>query len=879
VKTKALTARRLVPALALASLCLGLCAPARGQLTDSEERLKILTDPESVKKKVDKDKTGPPLELFRSQIAPFDVLPYVKANHWSTLSLELRSKFADYEGSIQTAPVMMLGLPQEIVFRRDARLPKVQRTRLSQQVMLPRIPKDGLNLELIQRDAIRADEIWQASLRTLEPHQMLIMFLTKEPNDAYASWNRFQALYPHWFDRSDLQAMDRARYYRLVLPLDPDKPPLSSHPLTWTTISHVVWDGMPPDNLNPSQQQAMLDWLHWGGQLILVGGAGPSLSILKDSFLSPYLPAEVTGESTLLTRDDLSPVSATYPPPVVTTTRDDDENGPTVYSAQPVRRLSDRYRAPAPIIPKPDRPVFLATLKPKEGAVGIPLGDSGSRLLGVEQRVGRGRILMLAFTPTDPAIASWPGLDTFVRRVILRRPEESRASRANWTGRGMAAPKYGPLPGPDLSWVRYFSRDMGVLLRRDPQSKSKVAQVPGSVSVSVKPDHAAPDDEFEMEDLEYRPPDYAVAEWIDSAALPRMSVGLLEEASGIKVPSAMFVLKVVLAYILALVPLNWLICRYLLRRRELAWVAVPIMAFGFAIAVERAAAYDMGYNSACDEVNLVEAYGGYTRGHVSRFASLYTTGRTRYTISYPNDPTALALPLDTGRSLRGEDIVTSLWQSYPVPALEGFLVQPRSLGMFRAEQMVSLDGAVSLVSDGEVRKIVNEGSIELRDAVLVDVAGPKDRRETFLGTIAPGASVEVKEAPRSRTGATDADALRPQRFLKEFRRHFEDRPENQGELRLVAWTPHPLGGQKIEPPVDRHRGFTAMVIHLKSGPPPAPEGPVYNSLASGKEEPPAVEVTPARAGGLQPGVMLNPPGRARQPASKGGRPRTGGIQP
>ena len=43
--------------------------------------------------------------------------------------------------------------------------------------------------------------------------------------------------------------------------MEPDKPALSSHPLTWTTISHMIWDDYPPDMLSFSQQQALLDWL------------------------------------------------------------------------------------------------------------------------------------------------------------------------------------------------------------------------------------------------------------------------------------------------------------------------------------------------------------------------------------------------------------------------------------------------------------------------------------------------------------------------------------------------------------------------------------------------------------------------------------------
>ena len=50
-----------------------------------EERLQILTEPDALKKKIEKDKNRPPFEFFRSQVAPFDVLPYVKANHWGTL--------------------------------------------------------------------------------------------------------------------------------------------------------------------------------------------------------------------------------------------------------------------------------------------------------------------------------------------------------------------------------------------------------------------------------------------------------------------------------------------------------------------------------------------------------------------------------------------------------------------------------------------------------------------------------------------------------------------------------------------------------------------------------------------------------------------------
>jgi hypothetical protein len=868
---KATTAWRLAVALALgwSGLALLSSAPARGQLTPSEERLKILTDPESVKKKVERDKSRPPLEMFRSQVAPFDVLPYVKPNHWSTISLEMRSNYDDYAGALQTAPVRMVGLPEDIVYRRDARLQKTQRARLGLQVYLPEIPKE-LGLEIVRPDAVRADEVWQATLKTLERHQMLVLFLTKEANNAYALWNRYQAFYPHSLERGDMQSSERRRYYRLVFPNEPEKPPLSGHPLTWTTISHVVWDGLPPDSLNPSQQQAMLDWLHWGGQLTLVGGAGPAFSILKDSFLSPYLPADVTGENTLLEKKDLQPLSDGYRPPTISTLaglNDDSGN-----FEEPVPRFAGRYRGPVPITPAPSRPVFLTGLKPKPGAVGISLGESGDRLLGVEQRVGRGRVLMLAVNPTDPALASWPGLDTFVRRVVLRRPEEGRDSRVP-TERDKynfnpSASRFGPLAGPDLSWFRLASRDLRAALPAKPTSPTAPLSPPEVVTSPRAPARPSGDAGDYGEDAYVTESKQAVAEWDDAGAVPRLCRSMLEDASGIKIPDSGFVLKVILAYVLAVVPLNWLICRYLLGRRELAWIVVPILSLGFGVGVERAAAYDMGYNIACDEIDVVEAFGGYPRAHVSRFASLYSTGRTRFTVAYPNDPTALALPLDNGRSQRGEDVSTAGWQSFPVPTLEGYLVEPRSLAFYRAEQLTSLDGAVSLESDGGKRTVKNEGGLELRDAVLVDLSGPRERKEIYLGTIAPGAAVEVPPSGGPGRQAAPDEGLNPEALLKALREFYEDRPENAGEIRLVAWSPKPSGGQKIEPGVDRHRGVTAFVIHLKNGPPPAPDGPIYDANAKGAE---AVAPEPARTP-ARPGVMP----RSRQgsgAAVKGGQRR------
>src|SRR5208337_2968860 len=116
----------------------------------------------------------------------------------------------------------------------------------------------------------------------------------------------------------------------------------------------------------------------------------------------------------------------------------------------PVPFLGGTYKGSVPIQPPKGRPIFVTGLRPHPGASTIALGEGSPHLLAVESRVGRGRITMLTINPTDPSLVAWPGLDTLIRRVVLRRPEESASPL--WAGQ---------LEGPDLSWYRITSRDAG----------------------------------------------------------------------------------------------------------------------------------------------------------------------------------------------------------------------------------------------------------------------------------------------------------------------------------------------------------------------------------------------------------------------------------
>lgn len=833
----------------VAGLVVSLAHSAGAQLTTQEEdRLRILADPDAMKKKLDQKKDKPPFEFFKSQVAPFDVLPYVKAHHWSTLTLDMRANDEDYDGFLQTDPVSLLDMPIDMVFRRDARLLKEQRRSLSQQVLLTKVPKEW-TLSILREGALRADAPWQAILTPMEPHQSLIVVLSKEATTHFATWSRMTAMIPSASERDNPQVLDRQRYYRLVLPTEPDRLALSAHPLTWTTISHVIWDGLPPDMLSVGQQQAILDWLHWGGQLVFTGGAGQAYALYKESFLGPYLPGEPTGQTVPLGEAELKPLSQSYPPPSTPFLPQSEDFG-SIQKIPPAMQVGRIYQPPAAIRPPANKPLYLAVLRPAAGASTIPLGEASPHALAVERRVGRGRITMLTINPAEPVLANWPGLDTMVRRVVLRRPEEGVIGPAGIGLSGYQGPRRAPLSAHDLTWYRITGRDARF-------GDDTAGHLP---EVAPPPPRESTQSEAETGPVppEEAPVSFAgVSDWRDTARFSTLSRDLLEESSGIKIPSSGFVLRVILAYLIAVVPLNWLLCRVVLNRREWAWIIVPLVAFGFAIGVQRGAAYDMGFDSASDELDLLEVQGDYPRAHVTRFVSIYTSGRGNYTISYPNNNTALALPLGTGRTIPGEDRNITVWQSTPIPALSNLIVQPRSLSLFRAEEMATLAGAIRLEDDGSGRKVVNGSELELRDATLLDINGPdRDRwKERYLGTIAPGAAVDLSAAGPAKSPEKIDAGPGPDlhTFLRAVRTTWERRDENDGEIRLVAWVARAMPGQVIEPPPDRLRGFTAVLVHLRSGPPPSPDGEHYNRLALGPEKPLAIDQpanTPARRGGM-----------------------------
>jgi hypothetical protein len=212
-------------------------------------------------------------------------------------------------------------------------------------------------------------------------------------------------------------------------------PALPNHPLCWSGISHVIWDGISPDVLTAEQYEGLLSWLHWGGTLVFSGGM--ALQAVESSEFAAWLPV-VAGET--------SSWNLAVEPVVVMGWRLQGQVEPSVLS----RELDGRRL-------EPRRVPFVRTL----------MEDAAGNALVVERWVGRGRVVAVAFDLDDPALSRWVHQPLLWQLILLGSPARPGA----WED----ALVVGPV---SVTRLRYASRDAGA------------GRVPGAAGWGTWDDHA-----------------------------------------------------------------------------------------------------------------------------------------------------------------------------------------------------------------------------------------------------------------------------------------------------------------------------------------------------------------------------------------------------
>jgi hypothetical protein len=787
-------------------------------------------DPKEEEKKEPEDD----FTVGRFSVQPYEeerVESYFKPGHWSTAVLDVTANKFDLNGELAIDPFQLDGMPYELGTSRPAFLPKTQKKQLDVVFFVP--PGGGRTNVHARLTGEGGAAVYDDSFpaRRMEEHEFLLVVLAKEP-ESYAylkNDDKLDAIWPRdafWGEQGL-----RYPYYRVIRPAVKDRVALPDNSLTWTAIAYVWWDGVDPKLLLPAQRQALLDWLHWGGQLVVSGPE--SLPLLEGSFLEPYLPAVAEGDVEL-TSERLSALDHW-------------------------RREGDWL-----VVAKPWAGKKLKT-RAEQGAVETVKANDEPLPLVVERNVGAGRIVLSAFQLNQQELRQWSGFDNFLNNVLLRRPprsfkQEGEFGEPSWDWNLDRTVRLNRTDPRVVSGVRYFTRDgiassatiASVGLDQQGGQPSSGLTEEERIRRRLPSNYDYVEDEFEQQARRSR--GAGVAGWDDFNHLSTGGRETLRRSAGIKVPEGGFVLWVVGVYLIVLVPVNWGVFK-LIGRVEWAWIAAPIITLVAALCVVRLAELDIGFARARTEVAVVELQPGYPRAHVTRYTALYTSLSTQYDLEF-SDPTALVQPFprftpaEQRQQFLGDIETLHYRHTADAVSLTGFQVPSNSTGMLHSEHMLDVGGGISLEQTAAGWRIVNGTKLDLKGvavlrpnsdgeqpAVAWPIAGlwtsPQQVEIAWLGDLPAGEKRSLGEFDLSAdqlwrqhrdqdditAETTRIDVLKLRLLTKLAEDPATFRP---GELRLVAWSDSELAGLEITPAAKERRFANLVVAHLQYGPRPGP---------------------------------------------------------
>jgi hypothetical protein len=725
-----------------------------------------------------------------------------KVGHWTGVTWEnVRSNDSDFVGEMEIAandakqqPLPLLATPFELTMARQVALPKGQ-TKILDSLMY--VPPNARNAFISCRVyASRGGQTVlqeEQPLRNMPSYQYHFIVLARVP-EQYTFLNNLHSVKP--FGVKDLDNRIEP-YYRITQIASERHALLPGHPLLWTSIACVLWDDAAPSALDPDVQQAFLDWLNWGGQVII---SGPdTLDTLKGSFLEPYLPASSTGECKI-GADELAEINA--------------------FTGASMRKL-------APVNP-------WSGIKLQKHAQAEFIPKSGNLL--VERRVGRGRIVVSAFRLGDREFANWPGVDGFFNAFLLRRPARRFDQDQEARLRVLWADGHERLDAARISNLRFFTRDAGLKWDVYCSDVNKVIDPPmfDGRNRWTQPDEDSTD--FGLQP----PPAPGIAAWNDFSPVAAAARESLLSAAQVEIPKRSFVLLFLILYLIVLVPFNWSIF-HTVDRVEWAWIAAPIIAVISTGLVIKLAQLDIGFVRARTEIAVLELQGEHQRAHLTRYNALYTSLSTPYDFSF-DDSGAIVMPFPTVSAENfytkspGHQLRNLRYTRSDQANLEGLPVVSNSTVLMHSEEMFDLGGKLSLkqnISSG--LQIVNKTRLTLQGAGLIKKLASGNLQAAWVGTLEPSAVRTIAWIGRSSTQAggrlwsedRDQSPLTAKRDSGELKgelnlRHLLDLAEKlenmqPGDIKLLAWTDVALPGLNIKPAAPQSRHASLIIAHLEYG--------------------------------------------------------------
>ncbi len=699
-----------------------------------------------------------------------------------------------------------------LVSERPALLPKQRTKRFDSRLLAtsdalaPPTSRAFLMGQFATGSASSLVETGRVPVNRLVPEEYFFVVLTTRP-EKFAILESADWVRPR-IDTEFSEQLDR-RNYRLVFVRPDDWLPLPETMLDWTSTAVVLWDDVDPAALTSEQSRALIDWVHFGGRL-LVNGPAMGLELTRDR-LGPLLPQQVVASEELEPESVAELIRAWSVPA-------DETRG----------QLGDDTT---------ERQVRLAQRRESRVATAGPLaGDTlavvGTGDLVLQKPAGRGQVVLTRFDITSDWLVQWRSRDSFINAALLGRPPRQylKAATSDDLGEKRWELRYPSLEMADSAeaslntGLRLLSRDARLPVAslepepaNDPATGSvtnpvtdpKAGPAPdGSVS---QPAPAAPDSTAALPEFASHPIQ-GIGGWRDDSDLAAVTIGALRSESGVNIPSREFVIRGLAVYLFVLVPLNFVVFR-LMGRVEWAWFAVPAIGLAGAAWIARGANLDIGFARSQTEIAIVEAHADYPRAHVSRFVAIYNSLSRRYDFRF-DSPDAAAAPIgvlgQVGVDREESDDATLRFGYGEGPILAGVGVASNRTRMFHVEQMIDLGGAIGLEPDQEWLR--NDSRFELTDAIIVAKGDAGQIRFAQLGELAAGGRTRLRwsdGAPATGASGAETGAARLLGLLA------DPTPLSDGSMRLIARCEQLLPGMTVTPESAQNSHSAVVVVHLR----------------------------------------------------------------
>jgi hypothetical protein len=207
-----------------------------------------------------------------------------------------------------------------------------------------------------------------------------------------------------------------------------------------------------------------------------------------------------------------------------------------------------------------------------------------------------------------------------------------------------------------------------------------------------------------------------------------------------QLPRTDHLLLLIVGYIIAIGPLNYLVLKRR-DRREWAWLTMPLTIVGFALAAYGFGVVVKGSNVVVSELSVVLGAAGTDHGLADAHVGIFSPGRQTYDVRVgPGALVSAPLSNADGSAARPIDVLLG-----DPATLRDYGVGFGALRAFRAEAAVStphVDAELMIDGDRLTGTITNSSAADLDDVIVVHAGGFQR-----IGPLAAGASVAVSVRP------------------------------------------------------------------------------------------------------------------------------------